>query len=85
MHAHFASILVSILEGFLANFGSENRSKMETKFNVFWHLFLIPFSNVCGRCFLNFSHIFASCYDVIFDAEPCVFLKCLDFAFCKIT
>ena len=84
MHANFASILGSIFERFLVHFGSENGAKMGTKFNVFWHVFLIPFFNVCGRCFLMFLHIFASCYDVIFDAEPCVFLYFFDFAFCKI-
>ena len=56
---------------------------MGTKFKVFWHGFLIPFSNVCGMCFLNFSHIFASCYDVIFDAEHCVFLYFLILHFAR--
>ena len=84
MHANFASILGSIFERFGVHFGSENGAKMATKFNVFWHWFLMPFFDVCGRCFLIFLFIFASCYDVILDAEHCVFLYFFDFAFSKI-
>ena len=73
MHAHFASILGSIFERFGVNFGSENEAKMATKFNVFWHWFLIPCFDVSGRCLLVFLQIFASCYDVIFDEKPLVF------------
>ena len=59
MHANFASILTSIFERFWVHFGSENGAKMATKYNVFWHWFLIPFFDVSGRCllvFYRFSH-----------------------------
>ena len=82
MHANFASILGSMFKRFLLSFGCENGAKMDTKFNVFWHWFLIPFFDVSGWCLLVFLKIFASCYDVIFDAEHCVFLYCFDFGFC---
>ena len=79
MHANFASILGSIFERFLVHFGSENEAKMATKFNVFWHLFLIPFFDVSGWCLLVFLKIFASCYDVIFSKKTicvfCIFVK----------
>ena len=83
MHAHFASILGSMFERFLIHFGSENGATLGTEFNVFWHVFLIPFSNVCGRCCLSFLHIFASCDDVIFDADPCVCLHFLILHFAR--
>ena len=84
MHANFASILGSIFDRFLVNFGSENGAKMDTKFDVLGQCFFDTIFWFCGRCFLIFSNVFASCYDVIFDAEHCVFLYFFDFALCKI-
>ena len=84
MHAHFASILGSIFERFWVHFGTENGAKMATKFNVFWHCFLIPFFDVSGRCLLVFLQIFASCHDAIFYEKHFVFLYFLEVAFCKI-
>ena len=84
MHANFASILGTIFERCWVQFGSENGAKMDTKFYVFGQCFFDTLFWFCGRCFLKFSHVFASCYDVIFDAEHRVFLKFFDFALCKI-
>ena len=84
MHVIFASILGSFFERFGVHFGFENGAKMATKFNVFWHWFLIPFFDVSGRCLLVFLQIFASYYDVFFNKKPCVFLYFFEVAFCKI-
>ena len=84
MHANFASILGSIFERCWVHFGSENGAKMDTKFDVFGPCFFDSLVWFSGRCCLKFSHVFASCYDVIFDAEHCVFLYFFEFALCKI-
>ena len=73
MHANFASILGSILKRFGVHSGSENEAKMATKFNVFWHWFLIPFFDVSGWCLLVFFKIFASWYDDIFSRKTLCF------------
>ena len=57
---------------------------MDTKFEVFWHGFLIPFFDARGSCFvslcLSSHHAMMSflCY------KHCVFVHFVDFAFCKI-
>ena len=53
MHANVASILGSIFVRFLVHFGSENETKMGTKFYVFWHGFFTHVFDVCGKCFFE--------------------------------
>ena len=53
MHANFASVLGSIFDRFLVNFGSENGAKMDTKFDVL------------GQCF--FDTIFLILWKVFFE------------------
>ena len=71
-------ILHPFWDRFLNDFWSILAPKMEPKWtpNLMFSgsVFFYTLFWFCGRCFLKFSHVFASCYDVIFDAEHCVFM-----------
>jgi len=85
MHANFASILGSIFERFGVHFGFENGGKMATKFNVFWHCFLIPFFDVSGLCLLVFLNFFSHHAKMSFLVKKALcFLYCCEVAFCMI-